>query len=744
MTVHCWGEDPRGLWTVIVTDNDNNNRKHYLEKLTQGDEEDVTRIFLDDTGKHHRPRTSGPAQDHVLKTMEDTAGKLFHGNGFAKFVHRKKAHNIRSQPRITSIKKKRPVRYHHKESKKAGTRKDGWKTANSNKTKVTKAKQKSRGMARKNTHPKTNVVKDQQDEKPSKINKLTSKTAFMRKQEKLKTTLGKEDSDRKTDGKPQKTSQQKTNTTLTPPVPNIVTTLNKSSASVLRNLNTSDNEAALNLITKLISEIQKNPLVTKIAFEALRNPAIGKLFGIDSLSDVVEKIQEKFSLSKTVEQFKDFKNESGIGSPHLKISNQTVTRKEKLNTTVVDANSDGSGAGVKELARRPATVNSIKHRRIQFFKILKDIEEASYIAEVSGSGIGESGNSVDSASGNNPDESGSGNVVVSQSGISQSLSCVPPKNCSGTQREDTSMPGSGKPPIKIPKELEGEDDLFGEYDEDAKESQYGDGDGNDFFENMKNAVERNDSSDHLVPPHFGLDRDNINEHDKSLCSNFSVHSSNDSDISRTVHCPENRSQADDREREDKTLAHYLAVDKLKSVPLNNDMDSIKDSSSSQNLIEDRNSSGEEDSSDSKYSGKDLEVLQEALEEQLSRLSKDPSSQKSSAEILARVRDDINHGDIDDLELLEAQITDGKTDLSRSVRSLSPEDEQIDDLDDFADITPEGYEEFNEEEDEMERSRISHELNKQKSSETYYVDPNKYGKDNSGILESWTLILYGTK
>ena len=262
---------------------------------------------------------------------------------------------------------------------------------------------------------------------------------------------------------------------------------------------------------------------------------------------------------------------------------------------------------------------------------------------------------------------------------------------------------------------------------------------------MKKAFERNDSSDHLVPD-FGLDIDNINEYDKSLCSNFSMHSSNDSDISRKLHCPENRTQAADREREVKTLAHYLAVDKLKSVPLNNHLDSIddQDSSSSQNHIEDGNSSSNEDSSNSKYSGKDLEVLQEALEEQLSRLSKDPSSQKSSAEILARVRDDINHGDIDDLELLEAQITDGKTDLSRSVRSLSPEDEQIDDLDDFADITPEGYEEFNEEEDEMERSRISHELNKQKSSETYYVDPNKYGKDNSGILETWTLILYGTK
>ena len=168
---------------------------------------------------------------------------------------------------------------------------------------------------------------------------------------------------------------------------------------------------------------------------------------------------------------------------------------------------------------------------------------------------------------------------------------------------------------------------------------------------------------------------------------------------------------------------------------------------SSSLKEDKNPNGhQQEYADSRYSGKDLEVLQKALEEQLSRLSKDPESKKSNADFLARVRDDINHADINDLELLEAQIADGKTDISRVARSLSPEDEDID-VEDYSDTPLASYAEIteiSEDKDELERSRISRQFQKHKSSQTYYVDPEKYGKDNSGILESWTLILYGTK
>ena len=42
MSVHFWGEDPKGLWTLAVTDNNNNDREHHLEKNKYGDMEDAT------------------------------------------------------------------------------------------------------------------------------------------------------------------------------------------------------------------------------------------------------------------------------------------------------------------------------------------------------------------------------------------------------------------------------------------------------------------------------------------------------------------------------------------------------------------------------------------------------------------------------------------------------------------------------------------------------------------------------
>lgn len=52
MIVYFWGEDFRGLWIVVIIDNDNNNCEYYLKKYLWGDEEDVIRIFLDESGKY--------------------------------------------------------------------------------------------------------------------------------------------------------------------------------------------------------------------------------------------------------------------------------------------------------------------------------------------------------------------------------------------------------------------------------------------------------------------------------------------------------------------------------------------------------------------------------------------------------------------------------------------------------------------------------------------------------------------
>lgn len=105
MTVQFWGEDPRGSWTLIVTDNDRNTREHHVTKAKQGDFEDVTRVVMDDTEKQgpwdantineydnieQAPPGNHTPQDHILKGMENTMGELVKGNKFTELAKRKK------------------------------------------------------------------------------------------------------------------------------------------------------------------------------------------------------------------------------------------------------------------------------------------------------------------------------------------------------------------------------------------------------------------------------------------------------------------------------------------------------------------------------------------------------------------------------------------------------------------------------------------------------------------------------
>lgn len=105
MTVHFWGENPKGTWTLIVTDNDRNTREHHVLKAKQGDFEDVTRVVMDDTEKQgpwdaneineydtikQTPPGNHTSQDHILKGMENTMGELVKGNKFTELAKRKK------------------------------------------------------------------------------------------------------------------------------------------------------------------------------------------------------------------------------------------------------------------------------------------------------------------------------------------------------------------------------------------------------------------------------------------------------------------------------------------------------------------------------------------------------------------------------------------------------------------------------------------------------------------------------
>ena len=718
---------------MIVTDNDNNNREHYLEKLTQGDEEDVTRIFLDDTKHSQTGQLSSKkdhAKDHILKSMEDTAGKIFKESGFVKFAHGKKSRHVRNSLRVKVTKKVKHHAREVKESKTAHLKKHYLKAKPNSETKINKGKH---GWTKKVINP--NVVKVKQARKMSKkhttTSKLTSKTILSQSQEKLKAPFKKHDNgvERKN---PHKGSKQVINTTLTM-AHKLTNAFSKSSTSASSNLSTSTNATrALGLIQQLISEIQNNPLVTKIALEALRNPAIGKLFGIDSSRDTAENIQERLLPTLSIKQ-KTQGLENGF---------ESNASRAHIDTRFVDKN---NVSNVNEKSNHlkiitPGTIKSIKQKKFQFLKIFKDSEE-DYKSDVSGSGIEGSGMS---GSGYYFDGSGSGNEEDLKTSNHQHMNCGGSKNCTGTHSKEPIRSVASKPQKILEKELNSYDIL----DEDDKESQYGEGDGDEVFEDGARPVGSVEDSEDLIPK-FGFDLRAINEPDTDLC-NFSEMLSNRSSIdTQKARCVENGTidnRSDERDKEDKNLAHYLAVDKLKSASGDYNLDSGDDQDGSSSKIDDSddNQTIGQDDSDEKYNGRDLEVLQEALEDQLSRLSKDPASEKSNKEILARVRDDIKRGDIDDLELLEAQISRGKTDLSRVIRSSTPEDDEINGLDDAKEEPLVTFEGYNDEGEDLQRRRISHQAVKEKSSQTYYVNPNKYGKVNSGILQSWTLILYGTK
>ena len=745
MTVHCWGEDPRGPWTVIVTDNDNNNRQHYLQKHTQADEEDVTRVLMDETEEHRlrgesqREATNGHAQDHVLKTMEDTAEKIFNGPGFSKYLQRKKSQHESYKPPAIKI-KKNGLATHHKKKKEihsASLKKHYWKNRQNIIRKMSKVKQNTAVVSRKETPKNSKSIKH--DKNWSKKRKPARKKM---KHEKSNVTLREKFRDGTTVLTSQKNAEEKPNT-ASAVAPFLVKTLSKSNASMLKVLNTSENEKVLDLITKLVLEIQKNPLVTKIAMEALKNPAIGELFGINPSPKLAETFHESLSSRKYGKQIKGFKNSRSVLRSSLNNGNQIDTRKAKLDKLLNGAKKERNDTSANEKSEHfesSRTKSPIKPGKIQFFKVLrKNGEKVASGGESSGSG-----GFIDSGSGENLQGSGSGNDNgwhLENSKLLESRK---------TQIEDASgLFGSGETTREISEVSEGGVNLSSETGGDEGDNQYEDGDGENFFENMKKAFESDEEGD--LGPEFGLGSDSVNEYYTGLCRNISAFPKNGSSITRRLHCSENHTHNTERDQEDKTLAHYLAIDKLKSTSGGSVLESFEDqddsSLRSSSLREDKNPNGDQQEyADSRYSGKDLEVLQKALEEQLSRLSKDPESKKSNADFLARVRDDINHADINDLELLEAQIADGKTDISRVARSLSPEDEDID-VEDYSDTPLASYAEIteiSEDKDELERSRISRQFQKHKSSQTYYVDPEKYGKDNSGILESWTLILYGTK
>lgn len=564
--------------------------------------------------------------------------------------------------------------------------------------------------------------------KHAMFKKLPTRKIFSEKQEKLKNTSVREDN-KGSVKKPRKVEGQRLNVTLNM-APEAATNLSTSVASILGK---SENATrAFGLISQLIDEIQKNPLVTKIAAEALKNPDLGKLFGIESSRDVLENIQGTRSPTKSINHNReDFKNRTKINEKDFGMETRFADKENGSVIAGVNKTSDHF-----ETAKQ-GTIKSNKHKHIQFFKVLKDNRDHN--SDITASGMDGSGGMV---SGNYFDEHASGNLNLGNILKTEILRCKGSTNCRGAEEEKTSLSVSNK----LAEEGQRENDAYEVYNGDKESNQYSEStdDGGEVFgsEKKPTLLEGDEDNDDLITE-LGFNLNSIDGDTSDLC-NFSLDSTNASLAIQKAHCLENSTmdkRADVRDKEDKNLAHYLAVDKLNSASGEDSADNNDATDGSPFKSKFR---GDQDNSDTKYDGKDLEVLQEALENQLSRLSKDPASEKSNADILARVREDIKHGDIDDLELLEAQITGGKNELSRDVRSTTPDDNEDDDVDDNDDDDSRPLGGFDEEYVEIERRRISRQADNEKLSKTYYIDPDEYGKDNSGILESWTLILYGTK
>jgi len=81
MSVRFWGEDPRGLWTLSVTDNGHNNRQHYRVKSKFGDTEDATEIRQDEMNGRNTGDEFKSAEEFKDDIFKDNTFKSKHTDG---------------------------------------------------------------------------------------------------------------------------------------------------------------------------------------------------------------------------------------------------------------------------------------------------------------------------------------------------------------------------------------------------------------------------------------------------------------------------------------------------------------------------------------------------------------------------------------------------------------------------------------------------------------------------------------
>merc|ERR1711962_225048 len=79
MSVHFWGEDPKGLWTLAITDNNHNDREHHVETTKYGDMEDATGALQDliEDKEENIEHEKIVEDDQLFKSAEEFENQIF-------------------------------------------------------------------------------------------------------------------------------------------------------------------------------------------------------------------------------------------------------------------------------------------------------------------------------------------------------------------------------------------------------------------------------------------------------------------------------------------------------------------------------------------------------------------------------------------------------------------------------------------------------------------------------------------
>ena len=830
MTVHYWGEDPKGLWTLVVTDNDRNNRKHHLKKAKQADFEDASRILMDESDrgndKYERlmtshvtsskaalPKSQTGAHHHISKTNEDSFGELFVGKKFKKRVSKKPAglkKNIRKL-------QKKPLRRKYKNAgQRRKTKSFVLKKRLRKPVKTTKLKDKKKSFYKTKYKPKTNKITT----KKFVIGKKLKPKAFLvhnKKQAGKNTTIrsknaqltrkeGKKEVKKHTellrnaagsklfintkklhkgDGNSEE-SEKLDGENLFENGRQNEQSKEGQNKDVLENVEGSmpvDNYYELmggkaSLILKHRTPTIKSPFLPKTY---LSSPSKEHFVGGENSSTAKDQARERTAfVNENIEGL----HASGSGEENSNMGDTFVTdRTESKNKSVRedfqedekdDYKEQNNGDNLDEWQNREYSEDNEEFNEelldgIQEKQDGEDDQETFLkcgIIEGLGNPICQNldyedeENAVEDGDEDNLDvgtfyeEETNDETVQIENFNSRNRTTLSPEK---VLRFETAVSAPNSQSNKL------------KYLCDNKRLHSGKRSHlrsmcTEWTQQLNTSEKEKKSANALVLEYRpNKARNNVDKHNDKSTNKSTVLSNNTGTQLHLTQTSTRQSKGDGRFNNSGRNSSNIqgsapvvskkSVDSIvkpqieiktsfaNSIPIDNTK--ILNSKSEHEPRDDIHFSSEMDVKE-KYADKDLNTLEKALEEQLVHLSKSSSSHtKYDTNFLERVKQDVRNGNIRDLESLEDHFS-GK----QSQHVEMPNEFPLDSLEEgnYSGLIEESREPFlsdsNGSGDRLEKRRLP-DSRSHKPSYKYHVFRDKYGKGNSGILESWTLILYGT-